>query len=42
MLKRARNSLLNLNDVNILNVQVAIYFPNSDFNDTVIVIQKIE
>ena len=40
MLKRARNGLLNLEDVNILNAQVATYLSNSDFNDTVIVVQK--
>ncbi len=40
MLKRARNGLLNLNNVNTLNAQVATHLPNSDFNDTIVVIQK--
>ncbi len=40
MLKRARNCLLNLDDVNTLNARVATHLPNSDFNDTVVVVQK--
>ncbi len=40
MLKYARNGLLILDNINTLNIQVATYLPNSDFNDTVIVVQK--
>lgn len=38
MLKYARNSLLNLDNVNILNVQLATYLPNFDFNNTIVII----
>ncbi len=40
MLKRAKKCLLNLDKVNTLNAQVATYLPNSDFNNTVVVVQK--
>ncbi len=40
MLKYAINSLLNLDNVNTLNAQVATHLPNSDFNNTVIIVQK--
>ncbi len=40
MLKHARNGLLNLDNVNTLNARVVTYLFNSDFNDTVVVVQK--
>lgn len=40
MLKLARNKLVNLNNVNTLNAQVATHLPNFDFNNTVVVLQK--
>lgn len=40
MLKHARKSLLNLDDVNILNAGVATNLPNFDFNNTVVVVWK--
>lgn len=42
MLKRVRNGLLKLEDVKILNARVATHLPNSDFNDIVIIVQKME
>ena len=38
MFKHARHGLLNLKDVNFWNAQVATYFPNSDFANTIIII----
>lgn len=40
MLKHIRNNLLNLKDINILNAQVVLYFLNSNFINTVIIVQK--
>ncbi|WP_375449089.1 AAA family ATPase [uncultured Nostoc sp.] len=40
MLKRARHSLLNVEDVNSLNARVATHLPDSDFADTIIIVQK--
>lgn len=42
MLKRARHGLLNLKNVNSLNAQVATHLPNSNFADTIIIVQKIK
>lgn len=42
MLKRAKHNLFDLDNVHILNASVTTYFPNFDFHNTVIVIQKIE
>ena len=39
ILKRTRYGLLNLKDVNSLNAQVAIHLPDSDFVDTIIIVQ---
>lgn len=39
-LRRARYGLLNFKNINILNNQVLFYFSNSDFTNTIIVIQK--
>ena len=40
MLKHDKYGLLNLKDVNILNTQVVTHLPNSDFGDSIIVMQK--
>ena len=40
MLKRARHGLLNLKEVNSLNAQVVTHLPNSNFADTIIIVQK--
>lgn len=40
MFKCAKNSLLNLDDIHVLNAQVATHLFNSDFNNTIIVVQK--
>ncbi len=40
MLKRAKNGLLKINNVNILNAWVITHLLNFDFNDIIVVIQK--
>lgn len=40
MLKRARHDLLNLEDINSLNAQVATHLPHSNFANTIIIVQK--
>lgn len=40
ILKCPKNDLLNLNNVNTLNAQVVNHFPNSDLNNTIVIVQK--
>ena len=40
LLKQARQGLLNINNVNILNQRVAINLPDSGLLDIVVIVQK--